>query len=192
MAGSDGGVFVCGTAKGLPSDEGRAGSAGFVGKAAFSAAALSGAGDTGLAMGTCSSVSSSSPDIGLLARGELRAGRVEGLPSPILGAIGVTGTGAATGAAAGEADGGGGDGCFAGDPGGVVLASLTISLPLSAAAGVLGGDGAVSCILGVVSLSVLGSSDGNSGLGVCSGDSGCSSPSSSCSSSSGSDSSEKD
>lgn len=120
-------------------------------------------------VGTGSTRSSSLPEIGALARGELRVGRVEGLPIPTPNGTlaGVTGTGAATGGVAG----GGGDGCFTGDPGGVVLASVAGALPLlpSVAAGVAGGEGEVSCILGVdasAGFDPSSSSDGSSGFGV--------------------------
>ena len=42
------------------------------------------------------------------------------------------------------ADGGGGEGCLAGDPGGVVLTSLTFCFAFSAGSGDAGGDGEVN------------------------------------------------
>lgn len=136
--------------------------------------------------------SSSSPEIGLLANGELRVGRVDGLPRP-------KPAGPAAGEIGAGATGGGGEGCLAGDPGGVVLASPAAPFDLSVEGGDGGGEGEVKSRLGVDALlgSAVSFSGAGSGMGVCSGESGRSSTSPSSTSSassscSGIDSSEKD
>lgn len=65
-------------------------------------------------------MSSSSPDTGAFAKGELRVGRVLGRPRPRPNGEAATGTGAARGVLDG------GDGFFSGLPGGVVLSSRIV------------------------------------------------------------------
>lgn len=76
--------------------------------------------------------SAASPDIGALARGELRVGLVDGLPTPRLN--GVEGAGEV---GIGEITGGEGD--LSGEPGGVVLSPFSGSLSVSDV-GLIGGE----------------------------------------------------